>query len=412
MRNFFEIFANVRMAVSLFIGFASGLPLALSGDTLSYWLAKEGVSLKLIGIFSLVGLPYTWKFLWSPLLDRYVPPFLGRRRGWIAVIQLLLAVTIAVMGFSNPVVSPWWLAFAAVMVSFFSASQDIVIDAYRIELLKPEERGMGVGLSSLGYRIAMIFSGAFALFLADHFSMQVVYAIMAAAMALCCCITFFMPEPDHVGVTPGSLKDAIVLPFRDFFKRRGATEILLFCILYKIGDVLLGRMTTPLLVQLQFTGTEIAAINKGVGTLATIAGTLLGGLLLARLGMIRSLLLFGVMQAATNLVFLALSHAGHDLMWLTAAIGVDNLAGGMGSVAFTAFLMSLCNRGLEATQYALLTSFMAQARVWGAAPSGAMAESLGWHSYFVVCTVIAAPALILLIFRYRKWDVDSDEVKI
>jgi PAT family beta-lactamase induction signal transducer AmpG len=402
MNRYLSVFASFRMLVVLLLGFSSGIPLALTTGTLQAWMTDVKVDLTVIGIFALVGLPYQFKFVWSPLLDRYVPPFLGRRRGWMLIAQAALAAAIAVMAFSEPATHPGFLALMALLVAFFSASQDIVIDAYRIEVLKPDELGAGSSIYVLGYRVAMLVSGALALFLADHLAWKQVYLIMAATMAVGVVTTLLSPEPTMTEKPVQSLREAVVLPLLDYFKRKGAWEIVGFILLFKLGWMMASMMTTPFLMQTGFTKTEIAAVNKGFGMVATILGSLFGGALMVRMSMKQALWVFGIFQGVSNLAFLHVAQTGVQYVSLVSAIAAENFAGGMGTAAYSAFLMSLCNKRFSATQYALLTSLMAGTRNFAGAASGYLAKSLGWEMYFVACTVLAVPGLLMLL-RYRHW---------
>lgn len=400
------------MLLMLVLGFASGMPLALTGSTLTAWLVTEGVDIQTIGLFSLVGLPYAFKFLWSPLMDRYVPPFLGRRRGWMMITQLALIATICTMGFFSPGSMPLLIATIAVALAFFSASQDIVLDAYRTEHLKPEERGAGAGVWIMGYRIAILVSGAVALILSDYLSWKTVYMIMGLTMSIGCIATIFSPEPLKLnpGIEkiepPKSLHDAIVLPFVEFFKRPGALEILLFIILYKLGDVAASQMTTPYILKyIGFSRTELGAIYKGFGMAATIAGTLVGGAIMTKWSLKMSLMIFGVLQGVSTLIFIILEFTGREIWALALVIGVENFSGGMGTAAYTALLMGLCNRNFTATQYALLSSLMAVSRYITGAPTGYLVDAVGWVMFFVICTALALPGLLLLV-RYNSWAVE------
>lgn len=396
-----------RLLVVFLLGFSSGLPLALTGTTLQAWMKAENVDLSVIGLFALVGLPYTLKFIWSPLMDRFVPPLLGRRRGWILLCQVALVVAIAAMAFSKPFEAPALTALLAFAVAFFSASQDIVVDAFRTEMLSASELGPGASLHITGYRIAMLVSGAVALILADHVSWRWVYFTMAAAMAVGVAATLAAPESatnsQRNGLAPTSLHDAVVLPFVEFFKRRGAVEVLFFVILYKLDVVIATAMTTPFMLELGFTKTDIGAVTKGFGLVATLGGTLAGGVLMVKLGMRRSLLFFGIFQAISGLSFAMLARLGHHYPMMVGAIAAENFCGGMGNAAFTAFMMSQCDRRFTATQYALLTSLMALTRVLGSAPSGFLAKGIGWENYFFFSVVASLPGLLLLA-RFRRWE--------
>ena len=403
MKSIFQVFANRRIAASLLLGFSSGIPLGLTGGTLQAWMASDKVDLTVIGIFSLVGLPYTLKFLWAPLMDRFVPPFMGRRRGWILLSQLALIIAISGMAFSNPVSTPGMMAVMALIVAFFSSSQDIVVDAYRTEILHPEELGAGAGTYIMGYRIAMLVSGAIALILADHFSWQTVYLMMAGTMLVGVITCLFSPEAEVPVKSPKTLSEAVVLPFVEFFKRKGSFEILTFIILYKLDVVVASAMTTPFLLQMDFTKTDIGTVNKGFGLIATIIGTLVGGGMMSRLGMNASLWIFGLLQGFSGLSFALLAHLGHHYPMMITAIAVENFCSGMGTAAYSAFLMSLCDKRFTATQYALLTSLMAITRVVVGAPTGFLAKAYGWENYFLIATLLMIPGLLLLT-RYKKWN--------
>jgi len=408
----FKIYCSGKMLLMLVLGFASGMPLALTGSTLSAWMVAEGVDIKTIGLYSLVGLPYAFKFLWSPLMDRFVPPFLGRRRGWMIITQLLLILTISTMGFFNPASMPILIATMAVALAFFSASQDIVLDAYRTEYLKPEERGAGAGVWIMGYRVALLVSGALALILSDYVSWKMVYFIMGIMMAIGCIATLLAPEPLKINPAseriepPKSLIEAVVFPFVEFFKRPGAIEILFFVILYKIGDITAAQMTTPYILKyIGFSRTELGAIYKGFGMAATIAGALVGGAIMSKWSLKRSLMVFGVLQGVSTLVFIMLEFTGRQIWALAVVIGTENFCGGMGTSAYTALLMGLCNKKFTATQYALLSSLMAVGRFVTGAPTGYLADAVGWVMFFVICTALALPGLLLLL-RYNKWAVE------
>lgn len=394
-----------RLLAVLFLGFSSGIPLALTGATLQAWMKTEHVDLGTIGLFSIVGMPYALKFLWAPLMDRFVPPFLGRRRGWMVLMQAALAATIAALGLHSPAEFPFLTAALAVCVAFFSASQDIVIDAYRTDVLEPEEIGPGAALYISGYRVAMLFSGAVALILADHLPWRTVYLVMAGAMATGAVTSWLAPEPKLEARAPRTLADAVVQPFAEFFRRRGtwpALEVLLFVVLYKIDTVMATAMTTPFMMELGFSKTDIGAVTKGFGLVATLAGTLAGGTLMMKLGMRRSLWVFGLAQGISGLSFTLLANLGHHYPMMVTSIAAENFFSGMGTAAYQAFMMSLCDKRFSATQYALLTSLMALTRVVGGAPVGYLAQAMGWPSFYLLATFAMVPGLLLLT-RYRTW---------
>ena len=394
------------MLVTFFLGISSGMPLLVTGSTLQAWMTDEKVNLAVIGMFSLVGLPYTVKFLWSPFLDRYIPPFLGRRRGWMLICQILLMLAIGSFYLVRPAESPWIVAILAVIVSFFSASQDIVIDAYRRELLRDEELGLGASFASNGYRIGMLISGAFALFLADRIPWNYVYLLLAASLFIGIITSFLGPNPDGQIIPPKSLREAVIEPFADYFRRRGAFEILAFILLYKVGDVMAANMTTPFILKIGFSKTDLAVVAKTFGIIAIIGGGLAGGILLLRIGLLRALWIFGILQAGSTLAFSALASVGHNYYVLVATVAFENFTSGMGASAFIAFMASLCNRKFTATQYALLSSLMGIPRVIVASPTGYLAEWFGWVHFFIFCTLSAIPGLIFL-FRYKTWQEGS-----
>ncbi len=402
IQSFVQVFQSRKMAALLFLGFASGLPLFLTSKTLQAWMSVEGVNLGAIGLFSLVGLPYSLKFIWSPLLDRFVPPFLGRRRGWLVLMQGALILAIAAMALQQPRQALQFLAINAVLIAFFSASQDIAFDAYRTDVLEQWEMGAGAAVAVLGYRIALLVTGSLALILADQIPWQTVYLLMSILMALGLFTSFWAPEPKEQERPPASLADAIRLPFIEFFQRSGelrAVLILLFIVLYKFGDALVNNMSTPFLLPktgLGFSQTDIGAIQGGMGLLATIVGTLAGGAVLSKIGINRSLWVFGALQAVSNLAYFVLAQVGKNYSMLVVTINIENFCAGLGTAAFVAYLMSLCNPRFSATQYALLSSLMAVSRDILVAPAGTLAKATGWPVFFLISIVAALPGLLLL----------------
>jgi PAT family beta-lactamase induction signal transducer AmpG len=384
------------------LGFASGLPLALTGTTLQAWMASEQVDLRVIGIFSLVGLPYTLKVLWAPLMDRFSLPWLGRRRCWILLAQLLLGAFILGMGIVSPAKAPWLVAVLALAVAYLSASQDIVVDAYRADVLERTELGAGAATTVVGYRVALLVSGALALILSDHLPWRSVYFLMGLLMTACVAFTLTAPEPREKIEPPKSLQEAVIEPLASYFRRDGAVAMLVFIMVYKLGDALAGAMTTPFLLELGFTRTDVGTVNKAFGLLSTIAGTLAGGAVVARIGVNRSLWVFGFLQAVSNLSFTLLAVAGKHYPLMVTSIGAENICGGMGNAAFIAFMMSLCDKRFTATQYALLTSFMAVTRILAGVPTGFMVYEMGW-AVFYAATVLGAIPGILLLPRFAPW---------
>ena len=385
-----------RMLVALLMGFACGLPLLLTGSVLQAWMREEGIDLKLIGLYALVGLPYTCKFLWAPVFDRVIPPFLGRRRGWLLMAQVALALALLGLGYSNPAQAPWLVALMASLVTFFSASQDIVVDAYRREDLHDEELGAGSSLYISGYRLGMLLAGGGGLILADHLPFSQVYTMMAALMGLGALTTLLSREPPLVQGAPQSFRESVIDPFVDYFRHDRALLILLFILLYKIGDQMASTMTMPFYLDMGYTKTEVGAVVKLFGTWAVILGGIAGAAIMLRLGIIGGLWLFGILQALSTAGFALLALIGHSIPWLAAVIAFENLSGGMGTAAYTAYMASLTNKRFTATQYALLTSIMGVPRVIAAAPTGWMAESMGWTLFFLVCTALALPGLMML----------------
>ncbi len=391
-----------HMLVAFVMGFACGMPLLLTGSVLQAWMTEQGIDLSVIGLFALVGLPYTLKFLWAPLLDRFTLPWLGRRRGWLLSIQFALMAAIAWLGFSNPLENPWLVAIIAFFVTFFSASQDIVVDAYRREDLNDEELGLGSSLYVNGYRLGMLLAGSGGLILADLFSFRIVYLLLAVTMLVGVMTTLLAREPQIAPGTPRTLRDAVVEPFRDYFSRPEALLILLFILFYKVGDSMAAAMTTPFYLEMGFSNTEIGSVAKLFGFWATIIGGLAGGLVILRVGINRSLWVFGFLQAASTACFALLVWVGHDLAWLAAVIAFENLSGGMGTAAYVAFMASLTNKCFTATQYALLSSLMGIPRVLASAPTGLMVEQVGWETFFIICSLMALPGLLLLQ-RFAPW---------
>ena len=392
-----QAIANRRIAVMLPLGFASGLPLALTGQTLQAWLTEENIAITTIGIFTLVGVPYTLKFLWAPLMDRFVLPWLGRRRGWMALTQFALFAGIATVAFIGPTDWIWVFGVLALAVAFTSASQDVAFDAYRADVLKEPERGFGAGVSVTGYRIAMLVSGGLALIIADHTGWLSTYLLMAAFMMIGVAATLLSPEPTYAPAAPRTLGDAVWGPLGEFFSRSPAVGLLVLIILYKIGDAFAGSLTTAFLLRgVGFSLSQVGLVNKWVGWGATIVGALAGGAFMVRLGLFRSLLIFGLLQAFSNLSFMVLAVVGKSLVMMVVAVVFENFSGGMGTAAFVAFLMSLCDHRYTATQYALLSALAAIGRVFVGPPSGFLVEAVGWVTFFFITFLAALPGLWLL----------------
>lgn len=405
-----SVFRDRNLAVILILGFSSGLPLALSGATLQAWLTVEGVDLATIGVITLVGIPYTWKFLWAPLIDRYVPPFLGRRRGWLVITQLALVAGISAMALCSPRDGVGLFAALGLFVAFASASQDIVFDAYRTDIAKAEERGLAAALTVVGYRVAMLTSGALALVLVagagwlPPLTWKATYLVMATLMALCIIATLWGSEPQSVTPPPRTLEEAVRAPLAEFFSRPGAWALLALIVLYKLGDAFAGALTTAFLLRgMGFGLADVAYVNKVMALAATIFGALAGGTLMIRLGLYRALMLFGAFQAVSILAFMALAIAGKSFAVMIVAIGLENFAGGMGTAAFVALLMALCDHRFTATQYALLSALAAFGRVYVGPAAGYATDprylGLDWATFFFVSFLAALPGLALVYWK-------------
>lgn len=385
-----------KMLVALSMGFTCGLPLLLTIGLLQAWLKDSGVSLGAIGLVSLLQIPYTWKFVWAPLFDRFSLPLLGRRRGWLLLTQVCVIMAIALIGFSSPIKTPLLLIIAAILTAFFSASQDIVVDAYRREDLNDQELGMGSSMYIMGYRFGMLLASGIGLILAEHMSFNTVYLLMAAFMLVGVATTLLTPEPVTMARPPRSFKETVLEPLIEYFSRHKALTILLFILLYKIGDTMASGITTPFYMEMGFSKAEIGTIVKLFGFWATIIGAFVGGVLLTRLGLYKCLWLFGVLQMMATSGFIILAMYGHNNKLLAAVISGENFAAGMGTAAFMAYMAFLTNKRFTATQYALLSSLMSIPRVVASAATGYMANYMGWVGFFIFCMLIAIPALLLL----------------
>jgi PAT family beta-lactamase induction signal transducer AmpG len=391
-----QVLANRRIGIMLPLGFASGLPLALTAGTLQAWLTVAGLDLKTIGVFTLVGLPYTLKFLWAPLMDRLVPPWLGRRRGWMLVMQLCVALGLVAMAVTGPGQRPEILGVLALVVAFLSASLDIVFDAYRTDVLLRPERGFGAAVWVNGYRCALLVASAGALLLADHIGWPNTYLLLAALMAAGVVTILVSPEPSEPSALPASLAEAVGGPLKEFFMRPGVIGLLALIILYKVGDAVAASLQTAFLIGgMGFSVSEVGYV-KGLGIGATLAGALVGGLAMAKMGMVRSLLLFGILQAVSNLGFMWLAWMGKSYIVLTTSILVENVTGGMGTAAFVALIMSLCDHRYTATQFALLSSLEALGRVFSGRPSAELVDMVGWAQFFFWSFLIALPGIWLV----------------
>jgi PAT family beta-lactamase induction signal transducer AmpG len=392
---------GARMLSMLLMGYSAGLPLLLIGSTLQAWMTDEGVDLTSIGLVSLIGFPYVIKFLWAPLLDRYKLPFFSRRKGWMFLFQILIVISILGLSLTDPRSNLTLVCIWAFFIALFSSSQDVVLDAYRREILPDEELGLGSSLYVTGYRLAMLVSGAFALYLADQIPWRNVYLWLAVFMLPSLLFTILAPkESDNIPV-PKNLKIAVLGPLKDFFSRKGAWIILLFILFYKVGDSMASNMTTPFILDIGYTKTDIAGVAKTFGMIATILGGLIGGAMMLRLNMKFSLIFFGLLQAISTLGFSILPSLPVSFTSLALVIAFENLASGMGTAAYSAYMASLTNKQFTATQYALLTALMGIPRVILSSPTGWMAKVMGWEMFFVGCTVFALPGLLLLMAVFK-----------
>ncbi len=442
--QFFRVFQSRKMLALMLLGFASGLPYALTDDAFRAWLTSAKFDTRTIGWLGLVSLPYSLKFLWSPLIDRFVPPFLGRRRGWILVTQCALVIAILAIALQMFTIDGLelanrngalpMLAIAALTLAFLSATQDIAIDAYRTDVLETKEVGAGVGIWVMGYRIALLFAGFIGFNLAGQWGWAWVYVLLAAVIGLGICATIASAEPATPTASPTSLDEAVIKPFQEFFQRLGITKVLLiltFTIFYRFSDAMVGKMAVPFLKTLFDDGT-IGTVRQGIGLVATIVGTLAGGAILSKIGVNRSLWVFGILQAVSNIGYYAIAVVGKNELVLLAAINVENFCSGLGTAGFLGFLMVLCNPSFSATQFALLSSLFAVGRDLLASPfSGESAQFIqnqmpswtainqipwlagsdgkGWALFFLFTLLLALPGMMFLPF-FAPWNGELKKV--
>ena len=405
--HFLQALLNKRMLICIFTGFSSGLPLYILISLLPAWLKSEGVSLKEIGLFALIGLPFTWKFIWAPLFDRYAPP-LGRRRGWLLITQIGLLVTLPIFGFFHPQLDIATIAYFCVLVAFLSASQDVVLDAYRRELLPNAELGLGNAVHVNAYKIASLVPGSLSLILADHMDWSSVFMITALFMLPGLVMTLLITEPALKNSTPKTLRAAVVEPFQEFIARNGlksALTILLFIFLYKLGDSMATALATPFYLEMGFSKTEIGLVAKNAGLWPSVIGGMLGGIWMMRLGTNRALWIFGAVQMIAILGFAWLATVGHSLPWLALVIGLEALGVGLGTAAFVAYIAQTTNPLYTATQFALFTSLAAVPRTFANAATGYLVEYFGWTHFFVLCFFLAIPGMLLLL-KVAPWHKD------
>jgi PAT family beta-lactamase induction signal transducer AmpG len=404
--TFKEAILNRRMLICVFTGFASGLPLYVLIQLVPGWLRVEGVGLAEIGFFALIGFPYTWKFLWSPFMDRFTLPFLGHRRGWMLVTQLALFVSIGAMGFIKPDLSIWTVAYLAAAIAFFSASQDIVLDAYRRELLPDVELGLGNSIHVQAYRLSGLVPGSLALILADHLPWHTVFMVVALFMGVGLIMTLVIDEAIAEPSPPKTMREAIVEPFREFVQRKGlgaAALILAFLFLYKLGDNMATALQTPFYVDVGFSLTQIGSIAKFASLISAIIGGLAGGVIMIKLGINRALWIFGIVQVVSILGFAVLSEVGANPWVLGVAVSLEYLGVGLGTAAFVAYIARNTNPAFAATQFALFTALTSVPRTLANAVTGVIVEQTGWTTFFFVCTALAIPGMLLL-FKVAPWN--------
>jgi PAT family beta-lactamase induction signal transducer AmpG len=405
-RNWKEILFNRRMLICIFLGFTSGMPLWVLISLVPAWLRTEGIDLATIGLFSLMTLPYTWKFIWSPLMDRYRPPFLGRRRGWALITQVVLLATIGALGQFDPTVSLFPILALVFIISFFSASQDIVIDAYRRELLADDELGTGTSIHINAYRLSALVPGSLALILADHYSWTTVFAVTAVFMTVGIVMTLVIPEVSDDELAPHTLREAVVEPFREFFGRGGvrqALAVLAFILLYKLGDNMATALATPFYIDMGFSLTEIGTIAKFSALWASITGSVIAGVVMLKVSINRALWIFGMVQLLTILGYVWLSTAGHTPVGLFFVVSGEYLGVGMGTVALTAYLARETSRAFTATQFALFSSIVVIPRTFANASTGFLIEAMGYTGFFLLCTAVAVPGMLMLL-RVAPWN--------
>jgi MFS transporter, PAT family, beta-lactamase induction signal transducer AmpG len=397
-----DILASPKMVAIMVLGAASGFPNQITESALQAWLKDSGATNTTIGILSYVALPYLFKFLWAPFIDRYPLPKLGRRRGWIALTQLALAAAIGIFALQNPAVSLAPIAICAVAIVFFSATQDIAIDAYRTDIAQPHERGLAAAANNLGYRTSAWLASAFALVVADFVGWKPAFLILAAVMAAFCFATLVAPEPHYEHKSPRTLRESLVVPLRELLGTPSAVVLIVLVVLFKVGDAFALRLFTPFMMDVGFAKTEIALILKSLFTASAVIGAILGGVLMVRLGLLRSMLIFGVLQALSNFFYYALALTGKNYPLMIAAVSIDNIAGSMGNIASVALIMALCDVRYSAFQYALLSALALTPRYLLGGPAGWLADKAGWDMYYVVSVLLAMPGLLLVWLMREK----------
>jgi MFS transporter, PAT family, beta-lactamase induction signal transducer AmpG len=397
-----DVLASPKMVAIMVLGAASGFPNQITESAMQAWLKDSGVDIKTIGILTYVSLPYLLKFLWAPFMDRYPLPFLGRRRGWMLLTQLAIAAAIAVFALQDP--GQWLtpIAICALVIVFFSATQDIVIDAYRTDVAQPNERGLAAAANNLGYRTSAWVASAFALIVADWVGWEPAFLILAVVMLAFCVATIFAPEPHYAHQSPRTLQESVAVPLRELLATPSAVALIALVVLFKVGDAFALRLFTPFMMDVGFSKTEIALVLKAIFTTSAIVGAILGGIFMVRLGLLRSMLIFGVLQAASNFLYYALAVTGKSYALMVVAVSVDNVAGSMGNIASVALIMALCDPRYSAFQYALMSAFALTPRYALGGPAGWIAQDAGWPLYYVISVGLAIPGLVLVWIMREK----------
>lgn len=404
-----KIIFSLKMLAMFALGFSSGFPFYVIREVLKAWLTDANIDLGTIGLFSAVALPYTWKFVWSPAMDGVTVPFLGRRRGWMILTQIGLLILIAVMGQLNPTESLKMMAVVAFCIAVFSASQDIVLDAFRREYLTDEELGLGTGIWMNAWRFGMFASTGTAFFLADSIGYPTVHLVLSMMMGVGIITTLLVPEPETGVTPPRTLQETVIEPFREFFSRGGAWWVLAFILMYKLGDNMAGAMNIPFILKTGFTKQEYFVIVKGIGMLALFGGAFLGGIIMIRLGIANSLWVFGILQAISTAGFALLVFLGKNHVLLSGIVAFEFLATGLGQAAYASYMAVQTNKRFTATQYAMMTSLMAIPGTVAAAVTGYMVEFLGWAGFYITCSLIALPGMLLLV-RIAPWGSSNEEI--
>jgi PAT family beta-lactamase induction signal transducer AmpG len=396
-----DVLSSPKMIAILVLGAASGFPNQITESALQAWLKDSGATNTTIGVLSYVALPYLLKFLWAPFIDRYPVPLLGRRRGWVLLTQIALALTIALFAFQNPALSLTPVAVCALIIVFCSATQDIAFDAYRTDVSAPHERGLAAAANNLGYRTSAWIAAALVLVIADYFGWRIGFLLLAIVMACFCIATLLAPEPAYAHATPRSLRESVTEPLKELLGTPSAVALILLIVLFKVGDAFALRLFTPFMMDVGFTKTEIALVLKALFTVSAIVGAVLGGIWMVKLGLLRSMIIFGILQTVTNLLYYALALTGKSYPLMTAAVVLDNVAGSMGNIASVALIMALCDVRYSAFQYALLSSFALLPRYMLGGPAGWLADAGGWDTYYIVSFLLAIPGLVMVWFMRR-----------